>query len=596
MRRSREQGAVAPLVAILMIVIVICVALVVDLGHLHNVKIELQRAVDAAALTGARYLPDADRVVATTTASAGANFVDGSTLQDLLTNETDATSLTIVLGGWDKDALGASADSRFDSTATNPDAVLVQASRDVDHVFFFFVDSTQVTADAIAVAEPINPVMPLSLVSCIPLQSIQNNPGMTPGTQICDIGYYTFADDTNDTAAWTSLTLDPNSNDIRDLLSGSDGRKLFEQVVFGQGLPNNGIENTAPTPGSDCNPQDFNINCGLGQIGSTPLAAPSDFPIPAGFPNPPQDLVKDANGVYQPVSTSFNPALGYGLNGALPRWYNSNANSVLQSDDHFTRIWSLDGLLLPPIPTSPAPVETFTAYQNRLADYYNSFDPGYTPQGTSGPPPAPFTPEMFWPDAEGGLGLIDDNPPQSLKNAVAARYGVNSNTVDYWPDFLGVMEYAGYPKVGVTNGTATALLDAFLSNPEVASGTTLNCAPQDMLQPYSTLKLQVPVIFAGFCESWKALSNASSQHSLVYVGLANMYITRMWKTPDDYACGSNYVSVVGQSCQGDTFDPPLVSFEYQAVSENAKGMEGLVSAPQIGSAAAASIVKIFLVE
>jgi len=54
---NNSEGAVAPLVAIMLIVIVVCVALVADLGHIHNVKVQLQRAVDAAALAAAQQLP-----------------------------------------------------------------------------------------------------------------------------------------------------------------------------------------------------------------------------------------------------------------------------------------------------------------------------------------------------------------------------------------------------------------------------------------------------------------------------------------------------------------------------------------------------------
>ena len=51
---SSERGSVVVLVAAMLFLIFFCVALVVDVGHIHNVKIELQRAVDAAALAGAQ--------------------------------------------------------------------------------------------------------------------------------------------------------------------------------------------------------------------------------------------------------------------------------------------------------------------------------------------------------------------------------------------------------------------------------------------------------------------------------------------------------------------------------------------------------------
>ncbi|MCK4536854.1 MAG: hypothetical protein KAT93_07565, partial [Desulfuromonadales bacterium] len=154
MKTDAQKGAVAPLIAVLLFVIVICVALVVDLGHVHNVKVELQRAVDAASLAGAHHLPDQGRVETVAIAAAAAN-------------KTTVTSENIVLGQWDRYNLTASAVDRFTATTTNPDAVYVRALQDVEHIFFIFVDATTVTADAIAVAVPLTPVLPLAIVSCI---------------------------------------------------------------------------------------------------------------------------------------------------------------------------------------------------------------------------------------------------------------------------------------------------------------------------------------------------------------------------------------------------------------------------------------------
>ncbi len=63
MRRfwQRQEGVVAPLFAILLVfgIIVGILALVLDLGHMHNVRSELQKAADACALRGARaFYPD----------------------------------------------------------------------------------------------------------------------------------------------------------------------------------------------------------------------------------------------------------------------------------------------------------------------------------------------------------------------------------------------------------------------------------------------------------------------------------------------------------------------------------------------------------
>jgi hypothetical protein len=578
-----------------MVVIVVCVALVIDLGHVHNVKAELQRAVDAAALAGGRYLPDQTNVTSVALAAAGNNTVDGALFSDHLTNQSSVTAINVLLGTWDKDNLTGNAGDRFTPTVVGPDAVYVRASRNVDHVFFFFTDSTPVVADAIAQSEPINPILPLTMVSCIPLDAIQQNPGSTPGEDVCDIKYYGFTNDTDDTAAWTGLTLDPNANDIGSLLAGAEGRQLFEQSVFGEGgapaSANSGIENTDPTtPGVICDPDDLVINCGLGRVvPGENLSEPDDFSGPAdALADPPQNIERNSSGVFESPN-DFNPLTAYNINDILPRWYNTNSNGTFQTDDHFTRVWSLDGFLVPPIVGTEGPngeIETFTEYQTRLEALYN---------GTYDLTNYPFDPVLFQPDGNVNR-LIDDGPPQSVKSAVADHFGVATGDVDYWPDLGNLMAYAGYPKVGVTNGNAATLLGAFLDNAEVSDGSALMCSPNDELTPYDTLRIQVPVIFAGYCESWKALSNASSQHNLVYVGLADFYITRMWKNPDDYACISNWVSVNGTSCAGNSFDPPLVSGEYQEVNDNGKGMEGMITVPQINSASAASTAKVYLVE
>lgn len=55
-RRAGEKGAVAVLVAVLLLFLIGMVALVVDVGYLYATRSELQNAADAAALAGARQL------------------------------------------------------------------------------------------------------------------------------------------------------------------------------------------------------------------------------------------------------------------------------------------------------------------------------------------------------------------------------------------------------------------------------------------------------------------------------------------------------------------------------------------------------------
>jgi hypothetical protein len=54
--KSRQQGAVAMIVAISLVVLIGMLGLVLDLGHLYVTKTELQNAADAAALSGAKQL------------------------------------------------------------------------------------------------------------------------------------------------------------------------------------------------------------------------------------------------------------------------------------------------------------------------------------------------------------------------------------------------------------------------------------------------------------------------------------------------------------------------------------------------------------
>jgi hypothetical protein len=203
-----QTGAVAPLIAILLVVILVSVAFVVDLGHIHNVKAELQRAVDAAALAGAKQLPEPDRAIAVARATAAANLVDQ---QVVSSTEQD---LTVVVGRWDPLTLTATASQRFTATIDRPDAVYVRATRAVDHVFFFFVGSTNVIADAIAYSSPEVPVLPLTIISCIPPT------GPEAGSlSVCGIRTYAFASGDN-TAGWTSLTwAKTGGSSVQDILN-----------------------------------------------------------------------------------------------------------------------------------------------------------------------------------------------------------------------------------------------------------------------------------------------------------------------------------------------------------------------------------------
>ena len=562
---SNERGTVVVLVAVMLFLIFFCVALVVDVGHIHNVKIELQRAADAAALAGAQQIPDGN-IVASAMAMGSANKVDH-----------DAVIITDVKVGWWDETI-TKGETAFDRFITPPpvgtpiNAVKVTATRNVPHFFFFPVDAAEVTADAVAVAKTINPVLPLAVISCIPTDDLTEHPGAAPKMTVCDIRSFVFNQE--NTGAWTSLTLNVNANQVTDLMTTDEGRESFNKIIYGRGLgdDNEGIENTDVDPLAStynstypgCRPEDYNIGCGLGKIAEKDIARPDEFPEPSNL----TDLVLNADGVYQP--TTFDPLTDYGNNGALPRWYNmdgTGSDATLQRNDHFARLWSQDGLLLRGKdenkinPTDPDP------YYLRLQSYYD---------GTV----RPFGDDRF----------VNKPPPNNVFNLIKEENGGI-----YKPNFANVTKYAGYPKVFVFNGVSSTLA-AFLGLDDVAEGTTLNCSDDDALPAgQQAVVLKTPVIFAGACEDWEALSLGGTRHELYYIGMAKFLMTRAWKNPKSYDCGSNFVNV--GSCST-AFAPPPAGVLMSAVNHNSPGtIEGLTVNPTAdGEEDHASLITIFLVE
>lgn len=103
-----QQGAAGMMTALLIIIFVAIMAIVIDLGHLHSVRNELQNAADAGALAGARALikmedypvvevpdpPYCQKARETAVAATTLNKADGTPI------ETDIT-LDVTLGWWD---------------------------------------------------------------------------------------------------------------------------------------------------------------------------------------------------------------------------------------------------------------------------------------------------------------------------------------------------------------------------------------------------------------------------------------------------------------------------------------------------------------
>ena len=79
-RIGSEQGAVLPLMALLLVVLLGVVGFAVDLGWLYWNSVEIQHGADAAALSGVIYVAnDADKAKVEGRAAAAENgFVDGT--------------------------------------------------------------------------------------------------------------------------------------------------------------------------------------------------------------------------------------------------------------------------------------------------------------------------------------------------------------------------------------------------------------------------------------------------------------------------------------------------------------------------------------
>jgi uncharacterized membrane protein len=107
-----ERGAVLPLTALMIVVIIWCLALAIDLGRAYLVKCELQRAADAGAMAAALGLfavppgsqnpvpvsPDCSRAFNVCQSVVGANQADASGLVAL---SNDVTFGTWVFGSLD---------------------------------------------------------------------------------------------------------------------------------------------------------------------------------------------------------------------------------------------------------------------------------------------------------------------------------------------------------------------------------------------------------------------------------------------------------------------------------------------------------------
>jgi hypothetical protein len=133
------------LTALLLIFLMAILAFSIDIGYMQNARVEMDRAVDAAALAGAGMLVDGDaEAAAEARMFAQLNSVAGRALED--------DELDIEVGEWNKET------RTFTPSVTLPFAISVRAARPEVRPMFFAralgVDSFGVAAEAIAVYQP----------------------------------------------------------------------------------------------------------------------------------------------------------------------------------------------------------------------------------------------------------------------------------------------------------------------------------------------------------------------------------------------------------------------------------------------------------
>lgn len=253
-----QTGAVAIMVALLLIVFIGFAALAIDLGHLYVVRNELQNAADAGSLAGARFLyNDTGTLV-----NVGANQIayDAATANNsekvsVDVNWTSGNDGDVQRGHWSfadreftPNAATAPVDlwnastAELDANTSFINAVKVVARRQGTPVASFFArifghDSFELAADAVAYIgfagnlQPGEADQPIAICA----QSIRDENGYYS----CNIGRMLNSgsnDATHNTAGWTNFSQPcetANANEMRQLICGSGNP---DAVTYGDGM------------------------------------------------------------------------------------------------------------------------------------------------------------------------------------------------------------------------------------------------------------------------------------------------------------------------------------------------------------------------
>ena len=562
----------------MLLLLIVIVSLVVDIGHVITAKNQLQQAVDAAALAGARQISPVDETGSGAIAAAQTTITENDVL--VRNVDLDTENVVVTLGSWDLENLGAPFDERWSPGVTPYNAVRVEADVEVEYFFNALKGGSTVSVDALAVHSQTELTLPLAIVSCIPPTGPQ-----VGALNVCGIKTYTFSSNEN-TAGWTSLTLGgsggASQTEIADLFDGN-GAEQFNRIV--ELLNDTSVVPLNPRPptwdenytGCEGNFAET-INCGLG----------GDFVA------------------YQPSGVD-NPLTRY---DQLPRYITLSSDELMAFSDIVTQ----DGVLSRNYPpdSNPDNDETNSAFQARLKELY------YGDQ-------KPFGDNRFANLDE--IGLVGG---EQLIRYGNDKFDFDENGVTnekvYIPDYNRAIDYAGYPPVAATTGSMTTvmskLLDAVTPNLKKKKDIQFSAALTDEFPPFNddyvassggkgeTLLFTVPVIFAGACGGFDPNSFDSNTaqvqegNELHYVGLANFLVTRIWKGGDCYECSQGVelsVSLPASvTCDPSDHSPSLVNGTSYSCPVPLPGgsiaFEGLVRPPGFGEGPTGVRAVTYLVE
>jgi Flp pilus assembly protein TadG len=155
-----QSGSVALITGIVIFVLLGCISLALDIGHMVMVRSQLQKAADAGALAGARglwpmVLPAADpSATRTPNCAAGETAAKDTTHNNMVDGRNLAydSEISVEVGQWDYDARTFNP-----GCTTNTDAVRVNTRRNGIVMLFariFGINAADLTGSAIAVMGP----------------------------------------------------------------------------------------------------------------------------------------------------------------------------------------------------------------------------------------------------------------------------------------------------------------------------------------------------------------------------------------------------------------------------------------------------------